>query len=261
MISAGVDVGAQNTKVAILSDGAILSCSIVVSGMDAQRALSRAFTEALGRAGIQKQAIDVVGVTGMGKEIVPSANSVTSSSTAGARGAQFFLPSARTVIDIGAEQSQVLALDELSHVLEAVRNEKCAAGAGAFLEEMASIVQVPVEEFGALSLRSGNQIYMNSHCVVFAESEVVSLLRNGAAIEDVAYAVNDAIAARTFSMISGIPVKRDILFIGGVARNKGIVRSLSRRLEKPIIVPPEPGIVSAVGAAVIAGERLLRCND
>jgi benzoyl-CoA reductase subunit D len=258
MVSAGVDVGAQNTKVAVVSNGTVLSSSIVTNGIDAQRALSKAFTEALEKAGIQRQAIRIVGATGMGKEVVSFADSMTSSSTASARGAKFLLASARTVIDIGAEQSQVLALNESGHVLEVVRNEKCAAGAGAFLEEMAAIVQVPVEEFGSLSLRSVNPIPMNSNCVVFAESEVISLLRNGAAVEDVAWAVNDAIAARTFSMVSGIPVKPDILFIGGVARNEGIVQSLSRRLEKQIIVLPEPGIVSAVGAAVLAGERLQR---
>ena len=261
MICAGFDVGAQNTKVAILSNGEVLSGSVVVSGIDAQFALSKALTKALAKAGIQRRDISAVGATGMGKEIVSFADSVTSSSTASARGARSLLPSARTVIDIGAEQSQVLALDEYGHVLEVVRNEKCAAGAGAFLEEMASIIQVPVEEFGSLSLRSVNQISMNSNCVVFAESEVISLLRNGSAVEDVAWAVSDAIAARTFSMISGIPIQQDILLIGGVARNEGIVQSLRRRLGKPIVVLPDSGIVSAVGAAVIAGERLQRSTD
>jgi benzoyl-CoA reductase subunit D len=102
---------------------------------------------------------------------------------------------------------------------------------------------------------------MNSNCVVFAESEVISLLRNGCAPEDAARAVNDAIAARTYSMLGGIPVRNDILFIGGVAKNEGIVQSLGLRLEKRIMIPPEPGIVGAVGAAVIAGERRRRSND
>jgi predicted CoA-substrate-specific enzyme activase len=261
MISAGVDIGAQNTKVAILADGRMLAHSVVTSGIDIQAALSRALDEALLKAGIGRQAIEAIGATGMGKGNVPYAASIPSNSTASARGAQLFLPSARTVIDIGAEQSQVLTVDGSGRVLEVVRNDKCAAGAGAFLEEMASILQISVEELGALSLKSGKQIAMNSNCVVFAESEVISFLRNGGEPADIAWAVNDAVAARTFSMICGIPLKKDILFIGGVAKNEGVVRGLSHKLETEIVVLPEPRVVGAAGAALLAAERLQRGDE
>ncbi|MFQ6113417.1 MAG: acyl-CoA dehydratase activase, partial [bacterium] len=130
-------------------------------------------------------------------------------------------------------------------------NEKCAAGAGAFTEAMARALEMPVEEFGELSLKSSQEIPMNAQCAVFAESEVVSLLHAKTPKEDIARAVNDAIASRISSMVRKVGFEKEIMLIGGVAHNVGFVGALKKDFETDIITPPHPEFVGAYGAALL----------
>ncbi|MFQ5857104.1 MAG: acyl-CoA dehydratase activase [Anaerolineae bacterium] len=253
MITAGIDVGAKTTKVVIMNDGQVLGRSNpVLTGFDQQEAAEKAMAEALAAAGLEQGAIERTVATGAGAKAVPFANDAISDVKAAARGANFFFPSARTVIDVGAEEGRGIRCDEKGMVIDFAVNEKCAAGAGAFTEAMSRALEVPLEEMGGMSLKSQNAVPMNAQCAVFAESEVVSLIHAKTPKQDIVRAVHDAIASRIGSMVRRVGVERDAALIGGVAHNIGFVDALRRGLELEILVPEEPDYVSAVGAALVA---------
>lgn len=255
MITAGIDCGAKNTKVVILKDEDVIGKSSVLSGFDQKGAAQEAFDEALKQANIAKEDIKYITATGAGKKEVDFANSTVTEVGADAKGVGKLFPSAKTIIDIGAEEGRAIKSDGNGKVIDFAINEKCAAGAGSFTESMARALEVPVEELGDLSLKSTKEIQMNAQCAVFAESEVVSLVHAKTPKEDMAKAVHDAIASRITSMVRKIGVEKDIALIGGVANNKGFVQSLKSDLETEILMPDDPEFVTALGAAIVASER------
>jgi len=256
MITAGVDVGAKFAKVVILKDGQVLARAKALVGFDVLKSASDVFEVALKDAGLPRSDIQRVVATGMGRNAVlqkppVNADEAVSEIVAAAAGAYQMVPSVKTVIDVGAEEGRGIKV-EGGKVKDFVINERCAAGAGTFVEAMARALEVKVEDMGPLSLKSVNTIPMNAQCCVFAESEVVSLIHSKTPKEDVAKAIHDAIAGRISSMILRIGVEKDVVLIGGVALNPGFRPPLEKELHANIIVPEFPEFVSALGAAVIA---------
>jgi predicted CoA-substrate-specific enzyme activase len=257
MITAGVDVGAKTIKVLLLDGRRILAHRLVLGGLDTRAALDGVFAEALEAvAGLSRGDLDCVVATGAGRGVVGDADEVVTEVSAAARGASFLVPSARTVIDVGAEEGRAVRCTESGKVDDFAVNEKCAAGAGTFTEAMARALEVSVEELGRLSLRSQKSVPMNAQCTVFAESEVVSLLHAKTPKEDISRAVHDAIASRITSMVRKVGFAKDVVIIGGMAKNPGFVASMRRSLETDVVVPEEPEFVGALGAALIGAERL-----
>ena len=252
MITAGVDVGAETVKVVIVKDGKILSHSLVKAGMDRQKSAEEALANALKEAKISKADIKKITATGIGRKEITWANDMVTEIAAGAKGASNLFPSARTVIDIGAEESRGVKVDANGKVIDFAKNEKCAAGVGSFVESMARALETTVEEMGTLSLKSDKVIPMNVTCVVFAESEVVSLVHAKTPKPDIARAIHEAIATRTTSMVRRVGIEKDIALIGGVAMNPGVVERLTHHLGLTILIPKDPQIVGALGAALIA---------
>lgn len=256
MITAGVDVGAQTTKVVILQDGKepkILSHSIVMTGLEQLQAVEQAMEEALKKAGISRSDIKKIVATGTGRKEIPFADAEATEVAAAAKGATFIFPSVRTVVDVGAEEGRSVKCDENGRVLDFAKNEKCAAGAGAFVQSMARALEVPLDDMAKLSLTSTKEIPINVTCVVFAESEVVSLIHSKVAKADISRAIHDAIASRTTSMTRKVGVIKDVALIGGIAKNVGFVESFKRHLAlADLKIPEEPQIVGALGAALIA---------
>jgi len=252
MLSAGIDVGAENTKVAIIENDRCISFSIVSSGWDTQASVRLAFKEAIEKAGLNPEVITRIGATGMGGKNVTSATIYTSDSTCGARGVIWLFPKARTVVDIGAEQSQAMTLDDKGNILQYVRNDQCAAGAGAFITEMASILESNIADISQASLLSENRIKVNSTCTIFAESEVISLINEGCHKNDIARSICEAVASKAVSLLQELKIERDIVFIGGVARNRSIAGLMGNQIGQDIVIPEEPHIITAIGAALMA---------
>jgi predicted CoA-substrate-specific enzyme activase len=250
MLSVGIDVGAENTKVAVIEGDRLLAFSVVPSGWDTQASLQRAFNEAVEKAGVNSEAITRVGATGMGGKNVAFASVYATDSTCNARGVVWLFPGARTVIDIGAEQIQAMTLDDKGTILQCVRNDQCAAGVGAFITEMASVLELRTADLSQASLLSQNRLMINSTCTIFAESEVISLINEGFHKNDIARAVCDAITGKAASLVQELKIEKDIVFIGGVARNSSIRDLLAKKLGMDIIVPEEPCIITAIGAAL-----------
>jgi (R)-2-hydroxyacyl-CoA dehydratese activating ATPase len=252
LLSAGIDVGAENIKVAILNGDRLLASVTMPANWDTKGSLRWAYNEALAKAKIEMKAVDHIGATGIGRDSVDMATTYVTDSVCSARGAQWLFPAARTVIDIGAEQSRVMNCNSAGQVLSYVRNENCAAGAGAFIEEIASALDLQVSEMSSLCFRSAKLITINSTCTVFAESEIISLLSEGAAKEDIAQAVCDAIAGKIASLVQSIKIEEEVVVTGGVAKNSSVVNLLSQKLNLDIKVAADPAEITAVGAALVA---------
>jgi benzoyl-CoA reductase subunit D len=255
MITAGVDVGAKTVKVVVLDGDRPLARRLVLGGLDTASALEEAFAGALADAGTARGDLASVVATGAGRQEVALADDVVTEVTAAARGACFLRPTARTVIDVGAEEGRAVRCTEAGRVEDFAVNEKCAAGAGTFTEAMARALEVPLEELGRMALRSTQTVPMNAQCTVFAESEVVSLLHAKTPKEDISRAVHDAMASRITSMVRKVGFADDVVVIGGMAKNVGFVDAMKRSLETEVVVPEEPEFVGALGAALIAAER------
>lgn len=251
MISAGVDCGAKNTRTVIMKDGKIIGKGIVLTGFDQEAAINGAVEAALKDAGITKDAVEKWGGTGSGKKNIKGATEVNDLQ-AMAKGGSYFFPKARTVADVGAEEGRAVKADENGNVVDFAINEKCAAGAGAFVEAMSRALEVTIEEMGPLCLQSNKTIPINAQCAIFAESEVVGLIHNRTSIPDISRAIHDAIASRVVSMIRRIGVNEDVVLMGGVGYNPGFKDAMERELGVTVYVPEQPEFGSAVGAAVVA---------
>ena len=251
MINVGIDVGAKNIKIIILNDGEVAAKGKILAGFETKENVNILFNRVLAEAGISRNDVDNITSTGSGRKEAPFALNSVTEVTAAAKGATTMYPTARCVIDVGAEEGRSIRCDKDGKIIDFAINEKCAAGAGAFTESMARALEIPVEEFGQLALQSDKEIPINAQCAVFAESEVVSLVHQQTAKKDIAKAVNDAVASRITSMARKVGFEKDIILIGGVARNIGFIQSLKSALESEIIIPDEPEYVSAYGAAII----------
>lgn len=255
MIAAGIDCGAKTTKAVILKDGTIIGKGMVPTGFDQVNAVENSLDRAVNQAGIARKDIQRVGGTGSGKNAVKIANASVSEIKAMARGAFYFFPKTRTVADVGAEEGRAARLDVNGNPVDFATNEKCAAGAGTFIETMARALEVSIEEMGLLCLQSDRQIPLNAQCAIFAESEVVGLIHAKTAKPDISRAIHDSIAGRIASMIRRIGVNEDVALLGGLARNPGFVASITRQLNvNRLYTPPDPEFGAAVGAAVSAAE-------
>jgi predicted CoA-substrate-specific enzyme activase len=254
MITAGVDCGAKNVKVVILKDGKIAGRAMAAAGIDAGSAAEKAFDEALKSAGCDRSSVNKVVSTGTGKNEPKFKNDIVTEVGADAKGIHFVNPKIRTVIDIGAEEGRAIRVDENGKVVDFAINEKCAAGAGAFTEAMARALEMPLEDFGAFSLKSTQDVPMNAQCAVFAESEVVSLVHRKIPKQDIARAIHNAIADRITSMVRMVGITPDVALIGGVSKNVGFVASLKEDLQVDLFIPEERDFIGAIGAACVAAD-------
>lgn len=244
MITAGLDVGSRTTKL-VTFNSELRHAAIVPTGV---RPLERC-NELL--SGV---AYDKLTVTGYGRHLVAvtlKAN-IVSEISAYAAGASHLYPDAGTVIDIGGQDSKVIALNGCGGVQKFEMNDRCAAGTGKFLEVMATTLEVPVSGIGELALSAGKIIQINSLCTVFAESEVVSLIARGEDISAIALALHRAVATRVTSMVRRVGIRGRVVFAGGVAQNRCLQKLLGEELGVALTIPENPQLVGALGAALLA---------
>jgi len=254
MITAGIDCGAKSTKAVILKDGKIIGKGRVLTGFDQDKAVKDSLEEACKAAGITEKDIEKIGGTGSGKNSIKGAV-IVNDIKAMARAARFFFTGARTAVDVGAEEARAAKLDEKGNAVDFAINEKCAAGAGSFIEAMSRALETPLEEMGPLALTSDSEIPMNAQCAIFAESEVVGLIHARTAKKDISRAIHDSIASRIVSMIRRIGVNEEVVMLGGMAYNPGFVNAMKTQLNiEKVQIPDDPEFGAAVGAAVAAGE-------
>jgi benzoyl-CoA reductase subunit D len=256
VITAGIDLGTQSVKAVILKDGAVISRGQVFSGFDPAKAAEQAVGEALKKAKLSLSDVDHVTATGSGMNMAPHSNSTISMMGADAKAGVYLFPKARTIIDIGAEEARAVKCDDKGIMVDFVVNERCAAGAGAFIEAMARALEVKIEEMGPLSLKAERASPINATCVIFGESDVVTLIHRQESKPEIARAIFDAMADRISSMVHRLGVNPDVVLVGGVAKDVGFIASLKRKLCVDVLIPEYPEYAGALGAALVAVNRV-----
>ena len=254
MITAGIDIGIKTTQAVILNDDKILAQRLVLTGWEPQQAGENALTAALADARLSRDDIARIVATGAGRQAFSLAHHNVTEITADARALAFLHPQVHTGIDVGAEEARALKIAADGRVVDFAVNEKCAAGAGVFIETMARALEVSLAEMGALSLQAAGTAMLNSQCTVFAESEVVSLIHAQTPKAEIVRAVHHAIAGRVASLARRVGGEPEIALVGGIAHNVGFIDALKRELGVDVIVPRDPEFIGALGAALIARE-------
>lgn len=252
MIVAGMDIGSITAETVLLDEETILAAVILPTGANSRTAAERSLHTALGQAGITREAVSRIVTTGYGRASFPQATKMITEITCHARGAFFVHPGIRTVIDIGGQDSKVIRLDENGRNVDFQMNDKCAAGTGRFLEVMAHALEVKLEDLGRISRRAQRSIKISSTCTVFAETEVVSLIANNQPKDVIIRGLHESIADRISGLVQRVGLEEMVALTGGVAKNEGVVRALEERLKVKLFIPPEPQIIGALGAALMA---------
>ena len=253
---AGIDIGAATAKAVILNNNDILAASVIPTGFSVTSAGETVLREALARIGLSMGELRCITSTGYGRRAVSFAHKVTTEIICHATGVTWLMPQARTVIDIGGQDSKVIGLEDSGNITNFVMNDKCAAGTGRFLEVMAGVLGMEIEEMGAISLLGKNPCQISSTCTVFAESEMISLRAEGRSREDMLAGIHKAMAHRVAVMGSSVGFKKDVVFTGGVAMNAGMKKALEDEIGQEILIPEEPQIIGALGAAILAKAEL-----
>lgn len=249
MVSVGIDIGSTATK-AVVFDGKILGQAAVPTGWEPKKAGLQALQEALDLAGIAESCVGQIVGTGYGRISLPLFTRRVTEITCHALGAHFLYPDTRTVIDIGGQDCKVIALNADGSVADFIMNDKCAAGTGRFLQVMAAILDVTLDELGTLAAMS-EAVPLSSMCTVFAESEVIGLLAQGVEKGPVAAGIIDTIAPRIASLAGKVPFLETIAFTGGIAQNSDICKKIAAHIGADLYVPDSPQFVGALGAALI----------
>jgi predicted CoA-substrate-specific enzyme activase len=254
---AGIDMGAKSTKAIILDDQRrIRGKSCIRTRPDFVAIAKEALEGALQDAKLKESDISYLATTGFGRYNVPFRDIQITDITCVGAGAVFLYPKTRTVLDIGAQSTRALRVSETGKVKEFRTNDKCAAGAGGFIERAAKYLEVQVEEVGQLSLDAIKPQNISSVCAVLAESEIINLVSSGETVENIMRGVHNSLAARSLALLKRAGMEDEVTFVGGVARQKGMVKALEETLKRKVNVNDEPHMVGALGAAVLALRRL-----
>ncbi|MBS7251482.1 MAG: hypothetical protein KIH08_12975 [Candidatus Freyarchaeota archaeon] len=256
MIFAGCDVGTLTTKTVLLKNDQILAVSIVPTEAKAEQSALNSMNKALSNAGITIKDVKYCVGCGWGAARIPFANTTESDVHSGAVGALWLLPSTRTVIDVGGLFTRVVQIDSEGRVIDYVMNDKCASGTGRFLEIMAEALEIKPDDFDSPSLQGSHPVNITSQCSVFAESEVITYLNEGAEIADIVSGINNSIALRTATLVGRLGIVEDVTIIGGVAKNQAMVKNLEEKIGVKIKkINHDPQMVQALGAALIAKQK------
>jgi len=257
MKALGIDIGSLTTKAVILDDG-ILASSIIPSGDEADLSARAAVEDVLNRAGLSLNDDLYIVSTRVGGKSVSLSQQSKAITTCLARGIHYLYPSVRMAIDIGAESSTVIKVNERGRLNDWVNQDKCAAGTGIFLQQMAKLMLMPLEEMSKLSFQAKSRADITSTCAVFAESEVISHVHREPPTpkEEIVAGIYFSVVSRIVSLCKRVGIEQDVAAIGGVTLNRGLVKILEEELGFGVLVPDAPQIVVALGAAVIAQENI-----
>ncbi len=256
MLVAGIDLGARSTKAVVIDENhRVLGWAVVRTRPDFEAVARLALNEAIKPLGIDMEELDYVATTGFGRYNVPFRDVQITDMTSAARGSVVLFPGTRCVLDIGAQSTRAIRVDERGRVRDFKTNDKCAAGAGGFIERSAKYLEVPLEQVGTLSLKADDPQPISSICAVLAESEIVNHVSQGRTVENILRGIHQSLASRALALLKRVGVEPEITFVGGVARQAGMVAALEGTLGMKVNVPEHPDLVNALGAAVLGLRR------
>jgi (R)-2-hydroxyacyl-CoA dehydratese activating ATPase len=256
-IVAGCDVGSTTGKALLMRNGEVLGYSIIPCAVRPEITAEIALEKAMEEAGSSsRQELAYIVGTGYGRVRIPFASENVSEITCHGLGAYHLNPGDRTLIDIGGQDCKVIKISPMGKVVDFAMNDKCAAGTGRFFEAMARVLEISLEDLSELSLLSRDPARITSQCSVFAESEVITLLNEGAEVSDIAAGINEAISARLASLVRKVGLEEDVTVSGGCAKNRGLIVALEKKLGVAVKeMGMDPQVIGALGAALIAERR------
>ncbi len=257
MIVAGIDAGSANTKIVVYDQKTdkIIATAIARTGMKPRATAEMIFQKTLRHLEPHSGKINLVVATGYARHSISFASEYVTEITATARGIKHWHPAARTIIDIGGQDSKVIVLTPTGSLQEFVMNDRCAAGTGSFLEFISRALDIPLEDFGTLSQRSRNPIQLSSLCVVMAETEILSMVAAETPHEDIIAGLHQALANRVATLARRLTIEPEVIFTGGTALNVGMRYALQQALGLPVITARQPFYAAAFGAALLANEQ------
>jgi bzd-type benzoyl-CoA reductase Q subunit len=259
MITAGVDIGSLSADVVILKDNEILSYSIIPTGSDSAGTAVKALEAALSGTGLQRDDIEYIVSTGYGRVVVPFANKNITEISCHAKGAHWFFPDVRTILDMGGQDCKAIRCDPTGKVTNFVMNDKCAAGAGRSMEVVAKLLDVRLQDIGRLSLTVVDQpATISSMCTVFAKSEILALLRKGTHKNDILAGSCQALVNRVSNLLTRVGMAETFVISGGIGKNMGVVRRIEEKMRVCAKICFEPQIMGALGAAIFARDALVK---
>jgi predicted CoA-substrate-specific enzyme activase len=252
----GIDIGSAFSKAVIMAGREVVSHHIMPSGGNYRLTAEKVVKKALKQAKVSADDIGYAVATGYGAANAVSANETASDLSCQGRGIFHLFPAVRTVIDIGGQFTRAFRVNERGRVTGFLQSEKCAAGSGRFLQVIARVLQIKLDDIGPLSLKSTQRVDFNTGCAVFAESEAISRVAEGTLKEDILAGLHRTLAAKIQTMVARVGLEPECAAVGGGANDIGLVRALEASLGCRLLVPEEPQIVAALGAAILAGEKV-----
>jgi predicted CoA-substrate-specific enzyme activase len=253
---AGIDIGCRNTKAVVVDESQrICGTAVVRTRPDFPGVAKEALAQALAKAGGHLEEVKYVATTGLGRYNIPFRDTQITDISCAAKGASFLFPETTCVLDIGGQSTRAIRVRENGKVKEFKSNDKCAAGSGGFLERAAHYLEVPVEQLGSLSLGANNPQTISSVCAVLAETEIINHVSSGQSVENIIRGIHNSLASRSRGLLSRVGLEGEVTFVGGVARQSGMVEALKETLGRPVNIWAEPDVVVALGAALLALRR------
>lgn len=252
----GCDIGTGYTKGVLIDEAGKIRASLIIpTKADPRNASKTIIEELLNKASLSEDNIKGCGSTGWGRAYVPLKHKELSLINCIARGANFIHPSCRTVMDVGAQHSMVILVDEKGQVLEFRQNDRCAAGSGRFIEVISEALRVPLEDVSSLVMNAKEKVNVTSQCAVFAESEVIAHVNDGKPVDAILAGIIDALGRGLVAMAKRLAVMDDIIISGGMAKNTALVKTIENGLEKSLhVAGPDPQLLAAIGAALFIKE-------
>lgn len=254
---AGVDVGTRMTKAVIVNAATeVVARASIETGARLEKAAERAFEQVLREASLHREEVPYVAATGYGRYQVGFRQVQITEVTCHAAGALYFFAETRSVLDVGAMNSRAMRIAENGRVLAFRMNDKCASGAGRFLERVARALELELTQIGEISLRSEDPQPISSVCAVLAESEVINHVTAGKKVEDILRGAHNSLSERIIAQLRQVGIAPEVTLTGGVTKNLGMVRALEERLQARLNVSPQAEFAGAVGAALLGLRRL-----
>ena len=258
MYFAGVDIGSTMTKVALIDESSNLMSAVKgPTGPEHRQLANEVMRQALEKVSLQIDDISCIVATGYGRVNVPFADRQITELSCHARGVSSIFPNVRTAIDIGGQDAKCMKIDN-GRLISFVMNDKCAAGTGRFLEVTAATLGIKLEDMGDIALKATKRIQISNLCTIFAQQEVVALLSRGERLEDIVAGLHNALASRVAALAQRLGIEPDLVLTGGGAKNTGMVRAVKESLGRELLVPEEPLLTGALGAAILAGETYMK---
>jgi len=251
----GIDIGSGTSKGVITADGKLVAYHLLPSGIDYGMAAEKLREELLAATRLSMTDIACTVTTGHGADSIPFSNQQVADIRCCARGISSIYPSVRTVIDVQGQSSQVIRLNGDSQVINFAVSERCASGSGRFLDIIANVLQVGLEDIGPLSLKSESPVVFTTGCAVFGESEAVSRVAEGVSKEDILAGVHQSLADKISALVDRVGLEQECAISGGGGLNVGLIKRIEEKLKVRLLVPPHPQFITALGAAIMAEEE------